>query len=134
MRRLTVLYDHRCSFCRFCRGWLEKQPQLVDLEMVPATPRDVELLYPGLAVEAGEELVVIDDEGGVYRGDDAFLMCLWALREYREWSGRLSSGGWGNLARTFFHHLSKNRGRLSKVVDWWSGDDPAPCEDGKCQT
>ena len=131
MRRLTVLYDDRCSFCRFCRNWLDGQLQLVELEMVPATPNDVAMLFPGLDVKAGDELVVVDDEGGVYRGDDAFLMCLWALKEYREWSCRLAGGGWGNLARNFFHHQSKNRGRLSKVVDWWSGEGQ-DCDDGHC--
>ena len=44
---------------------------------------------------------------------------------------RLHYDRWGNLARTFFHHLSKNRGRLSKVVDWWRSDD-RDCDDGHC--
>ena len=28
---------------------------------------------------AAAELVVIDSDGGVYRGSDAFIMCLWAV-------------------------------------------------------
>jgi predicted DCC family thiol-disulfide oxidoreductase YuxK len=132
MRRLTVLYDDRCSFCRSCRRWLEKQPQLVKLEFLPARGMYAAEAFPGLDVQAGEELVVVDDDGGVYRGDDAFLMCLWAMEDYREWADRLAGAGWQPLARGFFHQLSKSRGQLSKIVDWWNGEAEDACGDGGC--
>ena len=34
------------------------------------------------ALKPGEQLVVISDEGAVYRGANAWIMCLWALENY----------------------------------------------------
>ena len=48
------------------------------------------------------ELVVVDDSGGVYRNGSAWIMCLYALREYREWSLRLATPALFPLARQAF--------------------------------
>ncbi|HLG42725.1 MAG TPA: DCC1-like thiol-disulfide oxidoreductase family protein, partial [Planctomycetota bacterium] len=90
MRKLTVLYDASCGFCTQCRWWMEKQPAFLELEFVPAAATDARRRFPSLSTGL-EELVAVDDEGGVYRGARAFVICLYALREYRELSMRLGS-------------------------------------------
>src|SRR5690349_16716990 len=77
MTRLTVLYDARCAFCRRCCWWLGTRRQLLGVEFVPAaSPRSRER-FPALRqASPPEELIVIDDAGGVYRGADAWIMCL----------------------------------------------------------
>ena len=88
--RLLVLYDADCALCRRCRRWLEQQPAYVDVEFLgagePDAPRELDPLRPWL----GNELVVVSERGEAWLGAAAFLVCLWATREYREWSYRLS--------------------------------------------
>ena len=114
LERLNVLYDADCGFCGRARTWLSGQPQLVELEFLPRDAPEVPARFPGL--EPGhDELVVVDDQGGVYRGPDAFLMCLFALENYRAWSLRLSSPELRPLARKGLELVSSQRHRIN---DW----------------
>ena len=61
MRRLTVYYDGRCGFCCATRDWIERQPQLVKVECLPAT-------------QPGAELTVIADTGEIWEGDSAWIV------------------------------------------------------------
>ena len=119
MTKLIVLYDVHCGFCRFCRQWLEEQPAYLDFEFLPAQSRTVPVRFPQLiSGKDVEELFVIDDDGGVYRGDRAWIMCLYALKEYREWSLRLAHPRLRSLARWVFYMISENRTRISQWIEW----------------
>ena len=56
---------------------------------------------------------MISDEGGVYRGADAWIMCLYALVEYREWALRLSAPALKPFARGAFALVSASRKQVS---------------------
>jgi len=135
MKKLTILYDAACGFCISCRHWLEEQPKLIDLDFVAAHSAEAARRFPELE-PAGEELVVVSDEGGVYRGTRAFIMCLYALEEYREWSLRLSRPDLLPLAGRAFALVSRTRKGLSgllrlapdeKVADVLRGVAPTSC-------
>lgn len=100
MTRLTVFYDARCGLCCAVRDWIGRQRQLVPVECRPK-PASM------------EELVVVADTGEVWAGDTAWLMVLWALVEYREWSYRLATPVLLPGARVLFAQLSQYRGSLS---------------------
>ncbi|MYT68668.1 MULTISPECIES: DCC1-like thiol-disulfide oxidoreductase family protein [unclassified Streptomyces] len=92
VRRLTVLYDAECRLCTFVRNWLVKQRQLVPLDLVPAGHGRARRLFPDLdhAATLGE-ITVIADGGQVYRGQAAWVVCMWALREYRPTAHRMAT-------------------------------------------
>ncbi|MBX6316344.1 MAG: DUF393 domain-containing protein [Isosphaeraceae bacterium] len=118
MRQLYILYDARCGLCSWARRWMLRQPAYLELIFLPAGSERAERLFPGLACPGTtEELIVISDEGGVYREGDAWIMCLYALQEYREWSLRLASPALRPLARQGFALLSKQRGRISRWLN-----------------
>src|SRR5262249_10503784 len=73
-------------------------------------------LFPGLARpgDPPEELVVVSDQGGVYRDASAWIMCLFALEEYREWANRLAHPLLRPLARQAFSLLSRQRSGISR--------------------
>ena len=74
MRHLTVLYDADCGFCERCRRWLENQPKLIPLEFVAGGSPEAVRRFPDLVVPGrAEELIVVSDEGDVYRNDNAWL-------------------------------------------------------------
>ncbi len=120
-QKLTVVYDDRCAVCRRCQQWLVRQPAYVELEPVAASSAEAHARFGGLPL--GHELIVADEHGRAWIGPAAFLMCLWALRDWRQWSYRLASPSLASHAERFFVNLSRRRGAFQ------SG---APCVDESC--
>ncbi len=116
MEKLYVLYDARCGLCSWAKRWLMQQPAIVPLSFIPAGSVLAGRLFPGLGQpgEPAEELVVVCDEGGVYREGNAWIMCLFALEEYRDWANRLAHPLLRPLARQGFALLSGQRSRISR--------------------
>ncbi|HSE98575.1 MAG TPA: DUF393 domain-containing protein [Blastocatellia bacterium] len=116
MRQLTVLYDPECGLCCRARAWLLNQPKYVELAFVPVASEEAHIRYPALNhALTRKDVTVISDEGAVYWGAKAWVMCLWALRNYREWSFRLSSPELLPTARRVVSMISQNRHRLEGV-------------------
>src|SRR2546423_470503 len=63
-----------------------------------------------------DQLLVISDDGSVYRGAYAWIMCLWALRKYREHAQRLAHPILVPFARIVCELLSRNRFFLSGAL------------------
>jgi len=87
---LTVYFDGDCGLCRRVAGWLDGQPKFVPVRCIAAQtaaasgcPFDLQSLLAQITVTASD--------GAVYRGTNAWLVVLWALRSYRGWSLRLSA-------------------------------------------
>lgn len=113
MPKLTVLYDPRCGLCCRVKDWAAGQPQYVDLVFVPANSEDAWYRYPQLNhARTLTEPTVITEGGAVYFGAKAWLMCLWALGNYREWAFRLSSPELLPTVGQVISMISQNRHRL----------------------
>jgi len=125
MNELTILYDANCEFCRRVAAWLGREPAYLRLRFVAQQSEQAERLFPGvLDPRAPVELVVVSDEGGVYRDTNAYLMCLYALRRYRSWSFRLASPALKPLARNAFEMLSRHRAGLAFLAPaTWRDED-----------
>jgi predicted DCC family thiol-disulfide oxidoreductase YuxK len=152
VRRLTVLYDDRCSLCVHLRDWLARQVQLVPLDLVPAGSEEARRRLPGLDHGATlEEITVVGDAGQVYRGTAAWIVTLWALREQRPLAHRLSTPSGARLARGAVLAAAKWRGaqwqggqwggRVYRRSDGWSYDPgrgwvhtPPGCDGAGCVT
>ena len=116
MKRLTVLYDSNCAFCRRCVTWLQAQPQYLELEFIPADSPFAAKRFPELSnTPLQAELTVVDDEGGVYVGESAYVMCLYALRDYRAWSIRLGDPANRPFVRKALNAVTRNRRTLSEL-------------------
>ncbi len=72
---LYVLYDDECGFCCACARWLIAQPKRVNVECAPRSHLPDHDPFPGLRSRPGQ-LTVVDDHGGVYEGDSAWLMAM----------------------------------------------------------
>lgn len=117
MTTLNILFDPQCNLCHRIAYWLEKQPKYVEMRFIPAASDWARYQFPALDHEATlKELHVISQRGDVYRGAKAWLMCIWALREYREWSQRLASPELAPAARRMIARLSSNRYRFARYA------------------
>jgi predicted DCC family thiol-disulfide oxidoreductase YuxK len=123
-KELTVLFDPSCSLCQRCRAWMLGQPTLVELRFVPCTGEEARARY-GDIPWLGDELVVVGDEREVWVGPAAFIICLWALEDWREWSYRLSGAAFAPLAERFFLFVSSRRRRIATLFEH-------SCENGTC--
>jgi predicted DCC family thiol-disulfide oxidoreductase YuxK len=116
MSSLTVLYDPACGLCRRVHEWLEEQPKLVQLVLVPVKSDEARKRFPNLDHEPTvNELTVISDRGAVYFGSKAWLMVLWALSGYRAWSYRLSSPELLPTVRRVVSLISQHRYQISRA-------------------
>ena len=117
MRRIYVLYDSRCGLCSRARSWMLSQPAHLAIEFVAAGSEFAQRRFPQLRHSAmPTQLVVVDDRGGVYYGDAAWIMCLYALAEYRGWSYRLARPPLRHLASRAWEVFSSNRQQISETL------------------
>jgi predicted DCC family thiol-disulfide oxidoreductase YuxK len=115
MKTLTILYDADCRLCRRIKEWLHRQSKYVDLDFIAAGSEAARSRYPQLDHEATlKELTVVCDEGNYYRGAKGWLMCLWALREYRGWAIRFSAPELAPMARRLVVKVSSLRFRFGR--------------------
>ncbi|MEM0897987.1 MAG: DUF393 domain-containing protein [Verrucomicrobiota bacterium] len=132
---LRVFYDAECGLCRACRDWMKDQAKFVEVLFTPYQSGNAERLCPGLhTLHPDRQIIVLADSGEIYQGGAAWVMCLWALRDYRELASRLATPAFLPLAKKACALVSRNRLRLSgwlglkKLADATMPD----CEDGNC--
>ena len=120
MKRLYVLFDQECALCQGCRQWLMRQQSFIELHFIPLQSPEIARLFPGLQewdqLDLREKLVVVSDEGAVYQGQYAWIMCLYALREYREWGQRLAHPALLPFARRVCEVVSSNCLLISRFL------------------
>jgi len=116
---LTVLYDSRCALCRRARMWLEEQPKYVTLAFVEAGSAEARKRFPDLDHDTTlEELTVVGYGGEVYRNAKGWVMCLWALKNYRSAALRLSTPELMPVARRTIAWVSRHRFSIPEGAGW----------------
>ncbi len=110
---ITIVYDAACGLCTRAKGWITQQAPLVGLQFVPSGSSEASRRFPQLP--AGE-LAVVANTGEVWLGNHAWIVCLWALRGYRDLALRLTSPLLVLMAREAFAVVSRNRYALSGML------------------
>lgn len=117
MFALTVLYDPECGLCRRAHDWLAEQSKLVEMLFVPCASDEARKRFPQLNHDlTTKDLTVITDDGAVYFGPKAWLMVLWSLTRYRDWSYRLASPELLPTTKRVVSTISQNRYQISRVA------------------
>ena len=110
---ITIVYDAACGLCTRAKVWITEQAPLVGLQFVPSGSSEASRRFPHLP--AGE-LAVVANTGEVWLGNHAWIVCLWALRGYRDLALRLTSPLLMLMAREAFAVVSRNRYALSGML------------------
>jgi predicted DCC family thiol-disulfide oxidoreductase YuxK len=111
--RKWVVYDSACGLCSAVRDWTTRQISLISIELLAADSEEASKRFGQLPPG---ELVVVADTGEVWLGNHAWVVCLWALRDYREWSLRFSRLPLSLMAREAYAAVSRNRLGLSGLL------------------
>ncbi|MFT5465953.1 MAG: putative DCC family thiol-disulfide oxidoreductase YuxK [Verrucomicrobiales bacterium] len=115
MKTLHVFFDHECGMCSRFRRWLERQPKFVEIRFTSYHDPEAKRICPVLdELHPEDKLVVMADTGEVYQGETAWIMCLWALENYRGLSMTLARPRWLPLARRVCTFVSEKRYSLSR--------------------
>ena len=109
----TILYDAECGLCTSAKDWISRQTPLVALQFIATGSPEAHRRFPQL--RAGE-VAVVSNTGEVWLGDRAWIVCLWALQDYRDLAFRLTSPLLSLLAREAFAIVSKNRLAVSSML------------------
>jgi predicted DCC family thiol-disulfide oxidoreductase YuxK len=115
---ITILHDASCGLCTFAKDWIRTQSPLVEIEFLPAGSAEAHRAFPQLSAR---ELAVVADTGEVWLGNRAWIVCLWALRDYRGLAFRLTSPALLLMAREAFGAVSRNRLALSSLLGLRTG-------------
>jgi predicted DCC family thiol-disulfide oxidoreductase YuxK len=110
---LMIVYDADCGLCTRTKDWIGRQDPFVGIGFVASGSPEAKSRVPQLP--AGE-LAVVANTGEVWLGNSAWIVCLWALRGYRDLAFRLTSPLLLMMAREAFVVLSKSRSALSVML------------------
>ena len=82
-----VLYDAECGLCQRVRKWAMEQETLIPLEFLALQTSDLGERFVGIeAYHPEDEVVVVSDTGDLYQGAAAWIMVMYAMREFRSWA------------------------------------------------
>lgn len=98
---LTVWFDGDCGFCTRVAKWLDQQPKYVAVRCVAAQSA-TSGSCPLNTTQLLDKITVTANDGSVYRGTNAWITVLWALRNYRRWSLRFAKDAWRPWAERLF--------------------------------
>ncbi|MFD3679553.1 thiol-disulfide oxidoreductase DCC family protein [Streptomyces sp. NPDC058613] len=133
MRGLTVLYDAGCPVCVHIRHWLIGQRRLVRMDLVPAASYEAQRRFPRLDhASTLKEITVIGDSGQVWKGTDAFIVCLWALTEHRPKANWLATPAGRPFARAAMYTASAWRQAVRTEGGPAAENGPARAEEPVC--
>jgi predicted DCC family thiol-disulfide oxidoreductase YuxK len=126
MEKLYVLYDPKCELCRRLKEWLLEQRCWLTLCLVAAGSEEAKAMFPELEqIASANDLAVVSDEGQVYLNNNAWIMALYALEEYRDWACRMAHPLLAPLARQAFATISRNRYAISRWLSAGGAEDIA---------
>ena len=140
MNALTLFYDPNCGLCRAFRQWMLGQDSHYRVEFVPYTSSLARRLLPEIVnMDAGREIVVMNDEGDIWQGPEAWVVSLWVLKKWRGWAKRMATPALLPLAAKACHLISANRLTLSKLLALKADvevaavcEESIECESGAC--
>ncbi len=110
---ITVVYDASCGLCARLKAWIRTEPAIVSVQFVAGGSPDASKRFPQLPPG---ELAVVANTSEVWIGSRAWIVCLWALRGYRDLAMRLTSPLLIMLASEAFTVVSANRLALSRLL------------------
>lgn len=141
---IEVFYDGRCGMCCSFHEWINRQPRALAITFIPYQAAEAERVFPGIGtLDPAREMVVRTRGGGVFRGAEAWVWCLFSCANHQHAARRLGGRRLLPVAIHACRLLAANRHALSKVFFRRKDREvraalhrmePAGCHGGDCIT
>ncbi len=142
IQEIEVYYDGRCGMCCSFHEWINRQPRAFGIAFIPYQAADAERIFPGIGMlDPAREMIVRTGEKEIFRGAEAWVLCLLSCANHQAAAKRLAGPGLLPVAIHACRMLAANRHALSKVF-FRSKDrkvreelhrmETPECEDGFC--
>jgi predicted DCC family thiol-disulfide oxidoreductase YuxK len=113
---IEVFYDGRCGMCCTFHEWINQQPRAFAIDFIPYQAERAEQVFPGIGtLDPAREMIVRTDQGEIFRGAEAWVMCLFSCANHQVAARRLASPHLLPVAIRACRVLAANRHALSKV-------------------
>jgi len=116
IKRVEIFYDGRCGMCCTFAEWLEKQRKVCEVEMVAYQSDRAMELFPEIEdLKPDTEMVLRCDGEQVFRGGEAWVICLHSCLKYQDVAKRLANPTMTGLAQKVGRLIAANRYGISRL-------------------
>ncbi len=116
IQKIEVFYDGRCGMCCSFHEWINRQPRAYQIDFIPYQSPAAENRFPGIGtLDPAREMIVRTSRNEIYRGAEAWVLCLYSCANHRTLAKKLASPGLLTVAIHTCRLLAANRHSLSKV-------------------
>ena len=116
LTRIEVFYDGRCGMCCSFHEWINRQPRAFEIAFIPYQAAKAERVFPGIGtLDPAREMIVRTSRNEIYRGAEAWVLCLFSCANHQTAARRLAGPGLLPVAIQACRVLAANRHALSKV-------------------
>lgn len=116
IRKIEVFYDGRCGMCCSFHEWINRQPRAYGIDFIPYQSARAEQVFPGIGtLDPAREMIVRTSENEIYRGAEAWVLCLYSCENHQAVAKKLARPGLLSVAIRGCRVLAANRHSLSKV-------------------
>ena len=85
LKSIEVYYDGHCGMCCTFHEWVNKQQRAYQVSFIPYQAETAELLFPGISeMDPDKEMIVRTDRGEVFKGAEAWVVCLNSCKNYQD--------------------------------------------------
>ncbi len=130
---LKLFYDPYCGLCRDFKKWVEDHPAYFPVSFVPYNSEEALKIFPRLYEYRGDEEIIALSDHGYYQGAEAWIMTLYALKDYREIAMKFAHPAMIKKVKPFCHWVSKNRKKISSVLEWFESEEEVVSCEGNCR-
>lgn len=114
--KIEVFYDGRCGMCCSFHEWINRQPRAYEIDFIPYQAARAEKVFPGIGtLDPAREMIVRTNQGEIYRGAEAWVLCLYSCANHQNTAMKLATPGMLSVAIRACRVLAANRHSLSKV-------------------
>ena len=115
IKRIEVYYDGRCGMCCSFHEWINRQPRAYSIEFIPYQAARAEQIFPGVGrLDPAREMIVRTDENEIFRGAEAWVLCLYSCSNHQTAAQRLAGPTLLPIAIHSCRLLAANRHRSVK--------------------
>ncbi len=114
---IEAFLDGECGMCRSFADWIQRQPRAFPVRFLAYQSEAARRAVPDLdQLEPGRLMIARDDRGLVYRGAEAWVLCLHSCANHRPLARRLATPALLPFAKRACTLLAANRRRLSRLL------------------